>query len=102
MLLQVSSGVFDVATTSTSSISPKIPETAPQDSVSPASAGVSGNSVPQTPESAPQGLPTPAVADNSGLTQDTTGQPENNSGNLKDETVSGSTNTTEEVQGESK
>ena len=58
-------------------ISPQIPETAPQDSVSPASAEVSGStqdSVPQNPETAPQGLPTPAVADNSGETQ---GQPEN-------------------------
>ena len=57
-------------------LSPKTPETAPQGSVSPASAEVSGqveNSVPQTPETAPQGLPTPAVADNSGETQ---GQPE--------------------------
>ena len=83
-------------------LSPKTPETAPQGSVSPASAAVSGqveNSVPQNPETAPQGLPTPAVADNSGETQ---GQPENNSGNLKDETVSGSPNTTEQAQGESK
>ena len=106
-------------------ISPKTPETAPQDSVSPASAEVSGNlngneiATPTasarndiavsgktangylSPETAPQGLPTPAVAENSG--QDATqGKSENNSGNLKDETVSGSPNNTEQAQGESK
>ena len=88
-------------------ISPKTPETAPQDSVSPASAAVSGqveNSVPQSPETAPQGLPTPAVADNSGQ-----GQPENKSDNPDSlsatqgtGSVSGSTNNTEQTQGESK
>lgn len=95
-------------------ISPKTPETAPQGSVSPASAEVSGNlnsneiATPTasarndiavsgktangylSPETAPQGLPTPAVADNSGETQgqpenkDTTENSPNSSGNLKD------------------